>query len=95
MEVPELERIARLARLELKEEEKRGLALEMEAVLGLFRELDRAPAAAEPLHHVLRLENQFRPDEPRPCLDREEVLKNAAATEQGYVRGPRILPGKP
>lgn len=94
MEISEVERIARLARLGLREGEKAALAKEMEAVLGLFRELDRAPAAEEPLHHALRLEDKFRPDEPRPCLNREEVLKNAAATEQGYVRGPRIIAPK-
>ncbi|MEM3087367.1 MAG: Asp-tRNA(Asn)/Glu-tRNA(Gln) amidotransferase subunit GatC [Halobacteria archaeon] len=94
MEIPELERIARLARLRLREEEKPALAGEMEAVLGLFRELDRAPAAEEPLHHVLRLESVFREDEPRPCLDPKAVLDNAAGTERGYVRGPRILAGK-
>lgn len=94
MENSELERIARLARLGLKEGEKAALAKEMEAVLGLFRELDRAPAAKEPLHHALRLESVFREDEPRPCLDRPEVLKNAADSEEGYVRGPRILAEK-
>lgn len=94
METPEVERVARLARLGLKEEEKKILAKEMEVALGLFRELDRAPASGEPLHHVLRLESVFREDEPRPCLDREEALKNAADTEVGFFRGPRILAGK-
>ena len=91
MEISELERIARLARLGLREEEKEALSKEMETVLGLFQELDRAPAGGEPLHHVLRLENVFREDEPRPCLDRKEALKNVADVEEGYVRGPRIL----
>ncbi len=94
MEISEVERIARLARLGLREGEKDALAKEMEAVLGLFRELDRAPAAEEPLHHALRIESVFREDEPRPCLDRGEALKHSAATEEGYLRGPRILAPK-
>lgn len=95
MEISELERIARLARLGLKPEEKGALAKEMEAVLELFRELDRAPAAGEPLHHILRIESVFREDEPRPCLDRGEVLRNASDTEEGHLRGPRILARSP
>lgn len=92
MEAPELERIARLARLRLAEREKTALARDMETVLGLFRELDEAPAAPEPLHHAVELESVFREDQPRPCLEAAEALRNAAAVEEGFFRGPRMLP---
>ncbi|HAH79187.1 MAG TPA: Asp-tRNA(Asn)/Glu-tRNA(Gln) amidotransferase subunit GatC, partial [Ruminococcaceae bacterium] len=30
------------------------------------------------------LENVFREDVPRPCSGREEILKNAGSTEDGF-----------
>jgi aspartyl-tRNA(Asn)/glutamyl-tRNA(Gln) amidotransferase subunit C len=33
----------------------------------------------------------FRPDDPRPGLDRDEVLAQAPAAEDGQFRVPRIL----
>jgi aspartyl-tRNA(Asn)/glutamyl-tRNA(Gln) amidotransferase subunit C len=37
------------------------------------------------------LVNVFRPDDPRPGLDRDEVLAEAPAAEDGQFRVPRIL----
>jgi aspartyl-tRNA(Asn)/glutamyl-tRNA(Gln) amidotransferase subunit C len=44
-----------------------------------------------PTAHPVPMVNVFRPDDTRPCLDRDEVLAQAPAAEDGRFRVPRIL----
>ena len=72
--------VARLARLELSDEEVATLAGELARVLDHIAmisalDLDGVP----PTSHVVEVENALRADEPRPCLPRDVVL--AAAPE--------------
>ncbi len=48
-------------------------------------------AGVPPTAHPLDLINVLRPDEPVPCLDRDEVLAMAPSSEDGRFRVPRIL----
>ena len=70
--------VARLARLELTEEEVERMAGELSGILEhveRIAELDLD--GVEPTSHVVALENVLRPDEPRPSWPREEVLEPA------------------
>ncbi len=44
----------------------------------------------EPSSHPIALANVLRPDEPRPSLDRAEVLAVAPSVEENRFRVPRI-----
>jgi aspartyl-tRNA(Asn)/glutamyl-tRNA(Gln) amidotransferase subunit C len=84
--------VARLARLALSDEEIDLFTGQLGAVLEYaeaMKSLDTAgvPPSARPLP----LQNVLRPDEPRPCLDRDEVLAMAPLAEDGRFRVPRIL----
>jgi aspartyl-tRNA(Asn)/glutamyl-tRNA(Gln) amidotransferase subunit C len=72
--------VARLARLELSEDEVQRMAGELSKVLDhieKIRELDLENVP--PTSHVLEVTDALRPDEPRPCLAPEVAL--AAAPE--------------
>jgi aspartyl-tRNA(Asn)/glutamyl-tRNA(Gln) amidotransferase subunit C len=72
--------VARLARLELSEDEVQRMAGELSKVLDhieKIRELDLEGVA--PTSHVVDVTDALRPDEPRPCLPPEVAL--AAAPE--------------
>jgi aspartyl-tRNA(Asn)/glutamyl-tRNA(Gln) amidotransferase subunit C len=72
--------VARLARLELSEEEVERMASELSHVLDhieKIRELDLE--GVPPTAHVVDAAGPLRPDELWPCLDRDQVL--AAAPE--------------
>jgi aspartyl-tRNA(Asn)/glutamyl-tRNA(Gln) amidotransferase subunit C len=72
--------VARLARLELGEEEVARMAEELSKVLDhieKIRELDLKGVA--PTSHVIDVVNALRPDDPTPSLLREVIL--AAAPE--------------
>ncbi|HVL28696.1 MAG TPA: Asp-tRNA(Asn)/Glu-tRNA(Gln) amidotransferase subunit GatC [Acidimicrobiales bacterium] len=85
-------KVARLARLHLTEEEVERFTGQLAAVLE-----HAADVAALDLHDVpptarpVPLVNVLRADEPRPCLDRDEVLAEAPAAEDGRFRVPPIL----
>ena len=81
--------VARLARLELSDEEVEQMAGELSGILehvDKIGELDLDGVA--PTAHVVALENVLRPDEPRPSLPRERALENAPDAEEGAFRVP-------
>jgi aspartyl-tRNA(Asn)/glutamyl-tRNA(Gln) amidotransferase subunit C len=88
--------VARLARLDLTEDELQEFTGQLAAVLEHAEDLaaldtDGVPATA----HPLPLQNVLREDEPRPSLSRDEVLAMAPAAEDGRFRVPRILSEAP
>jgi aspartyl-tRNA(Asn)/glutamyl-tRNA(Gln) amidotransferase subunit C len=70
--------VARLARLELTDQEVERLAAELSKVLDhieKIRELDLE--GVPPTSHVVDVVNVLRPDEPQPCLPVELALQSA------------------
>jgi aspartyl-tRNA(Asn)/glutamyl-tRNA(Gln) amidotransferase subunit C len=79
--------VARLARLELSEQELEPMARELSAVLdhvARIKELDLADV--EPTSHVVELTSPLREDVVRPCLPREVALAQApAVSDDGFL----------
>jgi aspartyl-tRNA(Asn)/glutamyl-tRNA(Gln) amidotransferase subunit C len=82
--------VARLARLELSEEEVGRFSEELSKVLDWvdtieeLGNLDDVP----PTSHVINVENALRADEPRPSLPVERALESAPDAAQGGFRVP-------
>ncbi len=84
--------VARLARIDLTDEELDLYAGQLAAVLDHAAQVAALDTTGvEPTAHPLPLKNVLRPDEVRPCLDRDEVLAQAPAVEDDRFRVPRIL----
>ena len=84
--------VARLARLALTEEELDRFTGQLGAVLEHVAGLEALDTAGvPPTAHPLPLVNVLRADVARPGLDRDEVLAQAPAAEDGRFRVPRIL----
>jgi aspartyl-tRNA(Asn)/glutamyl-tRNA(Gln) amidotransferase subunit C len=84
--------VAHLSRLDLTAEELERFTSQLGAVLDHAADVASLDTAGvPPTAHPLDLINVLRPDEPRPCLDRDEVLAMAPAAEDGRFRVPRIL----
>lgn len=84
--------VAKLARLEVSDEEIDLFTGQLGAVLEYAEAIRRLDTAdVPPTAHPFPLANVVRPDEPRPCLDRDEVLAQAPQREDGRFRVPRIL----
>jgi len=92
----EVRHVARLARLELTEDEIATLQGELSALLDHVDKVRRLDTAdIPPTAHPLPLENVLRPDEVQPCLDRDVVLAAAPAVESGRFLVPSILGDAP
>jgi len=88
-----VDQIAKLALLDLKDEEKEKLAEQLNDILSYFKKLnDLDTSDIKPtIHPIVGLENVFREDVPRDCLTNEEAIKNAQHKKEGYFKAPRIL----
>jgi aspartyl-tRNA(Asn)/glutamyl-tRNA(Gln) amidotransferase subunit C len=88
--------VARLARLSLTTEELERFTEQLGAVLDHARDVEALDTeGVPPTAHPLPLRNVLREDEVVPCLDRDEVLAQAPATEANRFRVPRILGDAP
>jgi aspartyl-tRNA(Asn)/glutamyl-tRNA(Gln) amidotransferase subunit C len=88
--------VARLARLDLTDEEQERLAEQLGAVLAHAADVEALDTAGvPPTAHPLPLRNVVREDVVVPSLDREEVLAQAPEVENGRFRVPRIMDETP
>jgi len=84
--------VARLARLELRAEERRLFARQLDAVLAHAESLQGLDLdAVEPL--PAGAGSALREDEPRPGLPPEQAVEPAPDPSDRLFRVPRILPG--
>jgi aspartyl-tRNA(Asn)/glutamyl-tRNA(Gln) amidotransferase subunit C len=83
--------VARLARLELSDQEVDRFTAQLRTVLEHAADVAALDLShLPPSSHPIVLENVLRPDEPRPGLDRDEALAGAPAVEDHQFRVPRI-----
>lgn len=88
----DVEHVATLARLALAPDEVEQLTEQLGVILDHAEDVAALDLeGVEPTAHPLPLANVLRPDEVRPSLDRDEVLAQAPAAEDGRFRVPRIL----
>lgn len=88
----EVEHIAKLARLELTEEEKVRYGGQLSAILDHVAQLQQLDTASiPPMTAVFTGESHLRVDQPRPSLPTEELLKNAPSHEQEQFKIPPVF----
>jgi aspartyl-tRNA(Asn)/glutamyl-tRNA(Gln) amidotransferase subunit C len=84
--------VARLARIDLSDEELDMFAGQLAAVLDHAAQIASLDTSdVEPTAHPLPLINVLRDDIPVLSLDRDEVLSQAPATESGRFKVPPVL----
>lgn len=88
----EVEHIAALARLELSEAEKARFRQQLSAILDYVNQLQALDTAdIPPTSSVLPARSVLRADEPRPGLERADLLRNAPQVDQDQFRVPPVL----
>ena len=81
--------VARLARLELTEEEVERFAGQLSAILDAVSKVSELDLSdVPPTSHPLEVVNVWEADEPRPCLPAEEALANAPEREGDFFKVP-------
>jgi len=84
--------VARLARLVLTDDEVERFTEQLGVILEYAQDMAELQVDdVPPTAHPVPVDNALRADDARPGLDREEVLAQAPAAEDGRFRVPRIL----
>jgi len=87
-----IEKVARLALLDLSEEDKEMFSKQLGDILSHFKKLnDLDTSNIEPTTHAIDLKNVYREDVATPSLSTEDALKNTEHKKDGYFKAPRIL----
>ena len=88
----DIEHVARLARLELTDEEKARLRDQLGVILENAAKVSEvATNDVPPTAYVIPRWNVLRPDEVTPSLTVEEVLSNAPEVEDDRFKVPRVV----
>ena len=86
----DIEYVAKLAKLNLTEEEKEKFIPQMADIVEFANKISELDTDnVEPTQHILETHNVFRKDEVVPSYKRDEILKNAPEKEAGCI----IVPG--
>lgn len=87
-----IERVAKLSRLSLTEEEKEKFSKDINEILESFSVIKKVDTdGVEPSFQPLEVMNVFREDEPQDCLKQEDALSNSELKERGFFKGPRAV----
>ena len=88
----EVDHIAELARLDLTDDEAKLYQEQLSAILDHFGRLQELSTKdTEPMAAALPLHSVMREDTPRSPTDREDILDNAPAAEDGCFEVPAVL----
>ncbi len=92
MDVREAQKIAALARLELREAELTRFASQLTAILGYFQKLGEVKTdGVPPASHPRDLRSPLRRDVAEPFPAPGELVARSAGAEGEFFRVPRVL----
>lgn len=91
----EARKVARLARLDLSDDELTLYAGQLDAILGHVAQLDELDTeGVEGTTHVVPdLSCPWREDEPQPSTARDVIVSRAPSHEEGFFKVPKIIGG--
>ena len=87
----DIDHVARLARLDLTDEEKERLRAQLGLILEHAAKVGEVAAeAVPPTAYAVPRANVLRPDEPEPSITHDAAMANAPAQAQGRFLVPKI-----
>jgi len=89
MDLEVVKRVARIARLELTDQELEEFSDDLEEILDYLSVLDEAPSCECAGFNPIPVEDILRDDEPSLDMDSAD-LRELMDTYQDWVRGPRL-----
>ena len=87
--------IARLSRLEFKDDAKATIKGDLERILDLVDKLNEVNTdGVEPLIHMTEAVNVLREDVVVEEISKEEALRNAPRKDSDYFKVPKVISGQ-
>jgi aspartyl-tRNA(Asn)/glutamyl-tRNA(Gln) amidotransferase subunit C len=88
----DVQRIAHLARIEITDEQARAAQAQLNDIFAMIEQISRVDVTGvAPMTHPLDGAQRLREDVVEPPPDRDELLRNAPAQQQGLVLVPRVI----
>ncbi|TMH72758.1 MAG: Asp-tRNA(Asn)/Glu-tRNA(Gln) amidotransferase subunit GatC [Betaproteobacteria bacterium] len=88
----DVQRIAHLARIEITDEQARAAQAQLNDIFAMIEQISRVDATGvAPMTHPLDGAQRLREDVVEPPPDRDELLRNAPAQQQGLFLVPRVI----
>jgi aspartyl-tRNA(Asn)/glutamyl-tRNA(Gln) amidotransferase subunit C len=84
----DVEHIADLADIGIEPGELKTFTQQFNAILDYFDILDRVKGEGIPAHDQV---NVMREDDVTPSLSQDDILSNAPASEDGFIKAPRVM----
>lgn len=89
--IKDVEHVAKLARLELTEDEKALYTKQLGDVLGYVNQMNEVDTSnVEPMTQVVDFVNVMRDDEVHYDYTKDELMANAPEEENGFFKVPKI-----
>lgn len=89
--IKDVEHVAKLARLELSEEEKEKFSKQLGDILKYVEQMNEVDTTGvEPMSHAIPMVNVMREDKVVSEHTKEELMANAPLKEDGFFRVPKI-----
>ncbi len=94
MELKDVEKLAKLSRIEISEDEKESVFADLKSILGYVEQIESISTGEigttdEPLRNVMREDSASH----ESGIYREALLEAAPETQDGYVKVKQILAG--
>ncbi|CAM3379034.1 Asp-tRNA(Asn)/Glu-tRNA(Gln) amidotransferase subunit GatC [Marinicrinis lubricantis] len=90
--IQDVEHVAKLARLDLTDQEKQTFTEQLNAILKYADKLNELDTEhIEPTSHAMKIMNVVREDESRPSWPMDKVMLNAPDEEDGQFKVPAVL----
>lgn len=91
IQIKDVEHVAKLARLELTEEEKVKFSKQLSSILTYVEEMNEVDTTGiEPMAHAIPVTNVMREDIVYYEQIKKELMKNAPSAENGFFKVPKI-----
>lgn len=89
MKEEEFQRILKVSRLKLTEEETRSIKVDIEEIIGYFNKIDKVKTSEDPIYQPIHVPTRLRKDIVSNFPNVEE-LKKQTKLHDGYILGPKL-----
>ncbi len=88
----DIDYVAKLARIELTDDEKTKFSSQLGDILKYFKKLNEVDVSGvEPMAHAFPVYNVWQEDTPEPGFTTEEALLNSPAIRNNHVVVPKVV----
>jgi aspartyl-tRNA(Asn)/glutamyl-tRNA(Gln) amidotransferase subunit C len=92
LSLQDIQRIARLARLSINDDEAAGMQVQLNNIFGLIEQMQAVDTSGvEPMSHARDVHLRLRDDQPTEANQREKFQTIAPAVENGLYLVPKVI----